>query len=76
MGTFVHTIQRDPPFNQIVSSGAELYWMTVKLRILLKTCFLRELAFSAEKVHSFFEKNDVYQHLSQIVRHEQSKLRH
>jgi hypothetical protein len=67
MGTLVHTIHRDSPLNQIVSFGAELYWMTAKLRILLKLCFLRELGFSVEESRSFFGKNPVYQHLCQIV---------
>jgi hypothetical protein len=67
LGTLAYTIHRDPPFNQVVSFGAELYWMMAKLRILLKLCLLRELGFSAEKSGSFFGKNHVYQHLCQIV---------
>jgi hypothetical protein len=67
LGTLVYTIHRDPPFNQVVSFGAELYWMMAKLRILLKLCLLRELGFPVEKSRSFFGKNRVYQHLCQIV---------
>jgi hypothetical protein len=67
LGTLVYTIQRDPPFNQVVSFGAELYWIVAKLRILLKLCLLRELGFSTEKCRSFFGKNRMYQHLCQIV---------
>jgi hypothetical protein len=67
LGTLVYTVHRDPPFNQVVSFGAELYWMMAKLRILLKLCLLRELGFSAEKRSSFVGKNRVYQHLCQMV---------
>lgn len=67
LGTFLYTIRRDPPFNQVVSFGAELYWMVAKLRILMKLCLLRELGFTAEKSRSFFGKNGVYRHICQIV---------
>jgi hypothetical protein len=67
LGTFIYTIHRDPPFNQVVSSGADLYWVMAKLRILLKVCFLRELGFSADRARSFLNNNGVYQHLCQVV---------
>jgi len=67
LGTFNYTIHRDPPFNQVVSFGAELYRLMAKLRILLKICFLRELGFPVEKTRSFLSKSRVYQHLCKIV---------
>jgi hypothetical protein len=66
MGTFIYTIRRDSPFNQVVNSGAELYWMMAKLNILLKACFLREVGLSA-KTQSILNKNRAYQHLCQII---------
>jgi hypothetical protein len=67
IGTFVYTIHRDPPFDQVVNSGAELYWMTAKLRTLLRVCFLRELGFSADAVLSLLKKNGGYQQLCRLV---------
>ena len=67
MNTVDYTLRRDPELGPTASHGAELYWLTVKLRILLKLCFLQELGFSIEKIRSFFAKNGVFQHLSHLV---------
>jgi hypothetical protein len=72
MNTVNYTLRRDPEVGLTASHGAELYWMMVKLRILLKLCFLRELGFSKEKIRSFFAKNAMYQHLYQIVSSQRS----
>src|SRR5262249_5264229 len=40
MGTLIYTVRRDRDFHRLFNSGAELYWMGAKLRILLKACFL------------------------------------
>ncbi len=67
VNTVNFTIRQDPDVGLIASHGSELYWLMVKLRILLKLCFLRELEFSVEKCRSFFARNGVYQHLCQLV---------
>lgn len=73
MSTLHYALRRDPEAALAAIHGVELYWMTAKLRILLKLCLLRELGFNAEKSRSFFEKNGVYQHLCKIARTESNR---
>jgi ApeA N-terminal domain 1 len=67
MGTFIYIIHRDPPAHRIVNFGAELHWMTAKLRILLQLCFLRELGFTADRVRSFLARDRNYQYLVKVT---------
>ncbi len=76
MNTFHYTVRRDSEVGPAASHGADLYWMTEKLHILLKLCFLRELEFSAEKIRSLYQKNRVYQHLCQLVSSQQAAWTH
>lgn len=76
MNTLHYALRRDPEVALAAIHGAELYWMTAKLRILLKLCFLRELGFSAEKSCSLFEKNGDYQHICQIVSSQRAESQH
>jgi HEPN superfamily Apea-like protein len=65
--TVNHVIRRDPELSLTASHGGDLYWLTTKLGILLKVCFLQELGFSEDKIRSFYARNRVYQHLSRLV---------
>jgi hypothetical protein len=65
VNTLNYIVRRDPEVSLVASHGAKLYWMIAKLRVLLKLCFLFELGFSSQKSRSFFDKNGIYQHLSQ-----------
>lgn len=76
LSTLNYALRRDPEVALAAIHGAELYWMTAKLRILMKLCLLRELGFPAEKSRSFFEKNGVYQHLCQIVSSQRTGSKH
>jgi hypothetical protein len=67
MNTLRYAIRRDPESSSAASQGGELYWMTQKLRILLKLSILRELGMSAVKAHSLYANNGVYQHLCQVT---------
>ncbi|MGH9446774.1 MAG: HEPN domain-containing protein, partial [Terriglobia bacterium] len=56
MNTLHYAIRRDHEIGLVTSFGADLYWMTEKLRFLMKACVLRELGFSSEKVQSLFQR--------------------
>lgn len=45
------------------ASGADLFYLTEKLKILVETCLLSELGFRNEEISSFFHKNRNYRHL-------------
>lgn len=66
MNTLHYAIRRDHEIGLVTSFGADLYWMTEKLRFLMKACFLRELGFSSEKVQSLFQRNALFQHILQL----------
>jgi hypothetical protein len=55
--------KRDREPGTTVRLGPSLFWMTEKLRFLMRACLLRELGFSPEKVRAFFEGNRLYQHI-------------
>jgi len=45
------------------ASGADLFYLTEKLKILVETCLLSELGFSNEEISSFFQRNRNYKSL-------------
>jgi hypothetical protein len=63
MNTAHYIIKRDPELGFAVSRGGDLYWMMVRLRMLMKLCILGEMGVPTEKARSFVAKNAVYQHL-------------
>jgi hypothetical protein len=63
--TLEYVVRRDPDIEAAASHGADLYWLTQKLRFLLKACFLRESGFSADAVRRCFGRNPLYQHIYQ-----------
>jgi hypothetical protein len=65
--TLNYKIRRDPGAALVAYQGADLYWMTVKLQILLKLCFLREVGFPAEQVRLLYGRNESYQRISRLV---------
>jgi hypothetical protein len=66
INTEYHVTRRDPEVRGVALHGAGLYWMTQKLRILVSACFLRELGFSTDKIHTVFRRNATYQHICQL----------
>jgi hypothetical protein len=71
MNTFEYVFRRDPAVSLAASHGADLYWMTEKLRFLVKACFLSELRFPDEKVASLFQRNLFFQQVCrQEIAHE------
>jgi hypothetical protein len=63
LGTLEYTVRRDRDLEAAAMAGADLYWLTEKLRFLLKACFMREAGFSPEAVQRCFTKNALYQHI-------------
>lgn len=60
INTANYFLRRDPEVGLLASRGAELYWLTAKLRILMKLCLLRELGFSDNQTHSFMVSQRIY----------------
>ena len=55
--------RRDRNLEPDSAVGADLYWLTEKLRFLLKACFLHEAGFSADAIRGCFHKNALFQHI-------------
>lgn len=66
LGTLEYVIRRDPDFELTASYGADLYWLTEKLRFLLKACFLHESGFGSEAIRACFQRNALYRHICQL----------
>jgi len=47
----------DEKLREKAASGADLFYLTEKLKILVETCLLSELGFSNEEISSFFQKD-------------------
>jgi hypothetical protein len=54
---------RDREFEDSAAVGANLYWLTEKLRFLLKACFLSEVGFSTDDIRACFRRNALFQHI-------------
>jgi ApeA N-terminal domain 1/Apea-like HEPN len=65
--TLRYVLWRDPEAGIVASSGADLHWMTAKLRILMKLCFLKELGFSKESVQAMFRENGLFIHIARLT---------
>jgi hypothetical protein len=65
-GTLEFVLRREPEAAPAASFGADLYWLTQKLRFLLKACFLDEAGFPAEKIRECFSRNRLYQHIYEL----------
>lgn|GEM_PF-1868861 len=53
----------DEKLREKAASGADLFYLTEKLKILVETCLLSELGFSNEEISSFFQRNRNYKSL-------------
>src|SRR5436305_13845107 len=54
--------------------GADLYWLTEKLRFLFRACLLSELGFESGQISKFLNRDAYFQHISTLERgHEESK---
>ena len=73
INTLKHTMLRETDMDLAARHGAEMYWMMQKLRFLFKSCLLRELAFSPEKVTELFRRNGLYQHVCGIEKAEEAR---
>ncbi len=63
----LHYIERRNPADYLAAShGADLYWLTQKLRFLLRACFLTDLGFPADQVIALLQRNAYYQHISAL----------
>jgi hypothetical protein len=67
MNTLRYVLWRDPEAGLAASHGADLHWLTAKLRILMKLCLLKELAFPVEKIRAMLHSNGLYLHLVQLT---------
>jgi hypothetical protein len=65
-GTLEYVLRREPEAKPGASYGADLYWLTQKLRFLLKACFLHESGFPTEKIRQCFSRNRLYQHIYEL----------
>jgi hypothetical protein len=61
--TLNHVTGKESDKADSADQGVNLYWMTEKLRYLLKACFLREIGFSQKKIAAFFDRNAYYLHI-------------
>jgi hypothetical protein len=61
--TLDYVVRRDREFEASAAVGADLYWLTEKLRFLLKACFLHEVGFSPSDVRECFRRNALFQHI-------------
>jgi hypothetical protein len=66
LGTLEYWVRRDPDLEAAAASGADLYWLTEKLRFLLKACFVHESGFSEDAVLRCFRRNPLYQHIHHL----------
>jgi len=55
--------RRNPDDRSAASRGSDLYWLTQKLRFLIKACFLSELGFLSGQIRTLFRKNELYDHI-------------
>jgi hypothetical protein len=58
-----YVIRRDKELAPTALYGAELYWLTEKVRFLLKACFMHEAGMSRDAIHKSFVRNALYQHI-------------
>ena len=65
--TLFYVLWRDPEAGIVASRGADLHWMTARLRILMKLCILKELAFSTEKIKAMFRSNSLFLHIAHLT---------
>jgi hypothetical protein len=65
--TLQYILWRDPEKGLVASHGADLHWMTAKLRILMKLCLLKELAFPDEKVMEMLRSDSAFLHIAQLT---------
>ncbi len=66
--TLAYSLCRKQEQRSAASQGSDLYWMTVRLRTLLKLCFLQELGFVQEQVATLLHQNQQYSFLSRMVK--------
>jgi len=64
--TLRYIATRDREDGSAAGRGSELYWLTQKLRFLLRACFLSELGFSQEQIAEMVSRNPYYQHISDL----------
>jgi hypothetical protein len=57
---------RDREDGSAAGRGSELYWLTQKLRFLLRACFLAELDFGQEQIAEMVNRNPYYQHIANL----------
>jgi hypothetical protein len=70
--TLQYIERRETEGRGAASQGPELYWLTQKLRFLIKACFLAELGFGTEQIGRFFNRNDYFQHITRLELSRQS----
>ena len=68
LGTLEYAARRDQDLAPAAMEGADLYWLTEKLRFLLKACFMHETGISQDAIRAFFARNALFQH----IHHEES----
>ena len=57
---------RDSALQANVPQGAELYWLTEKLKVLVKTLILERLGIPRDLVTRLIKRNRVYAHLASL----------
>ncbi len=62
-GTLEYVARRDRDLKPAALEGADLYWLTEKLRFLLKACFMREAGMSQDAIRTCFARNPLFQHI-------------
>jgi hypothetical protein len=63
LGTLDYAIRRDENLMPAALQGADLYWLTEKLRFLLKACFMHESGMPKDVIHACFSRNALFQQL-------------
>lgn len=63
LATLEYVARRERDLESGALAGADLYWLTEKLRFLLKACFMHEAGMSRDAIRACFVRNALYQHI-------------
>jgi hypothetical protein len=63
-----YVVHRDSDLGDSSDYGANLYWLTQKLIILMKACLLTELGLSSEERVKLFRQNQLYVHIRGLAK--------
>jgi hypothetical protein len=63
LATLEYVVRRERDLEPAALAGADLYWLTEKLRFLLKACFMHEAGMSQDAIRACFTQNALYQHI-------------